>query len=457
MSLIKIKSVLVVIGLYIFGGILTSQEMIFAQEHTVASVESTASQGLNVKDFGAVGDGLADDTAALQNAFDAACISGIAHDLYTKKKSTSIPVDRPPRTVYIPTGTYRITKPLHLNGKHINLSIIGGGGFWVRGPGAENDTATRKLDLKTRIFYDGSTKSKAVIDCFDMVALKMQNIVLDGYYKTEAVVRINSKGGGTTHFLFERVKLLRADIGMELGDMHDFNCADMTFTDLVIIRMKKYAFYVAGYQQLNFVFIRPLIGQVPIGFYFNGGGSSQFIIPTFHKVDTLFKIRRTGISTGAFGINGLWFEQEGYTAKKRPVFVDVDGECNVTLSAFSTTASQLWGSGGDFETPAFVLNNGAQVTVTGAMISGKIAKLSSKQNTVPSFIQFDNSRFRCASNPFKDIECDDYSGYEFRNCNVTIDDTKGKKYRVIKNIFIPKLAKYPKQAEGQPGYPAETK
>ena len=416
------------------------------------SSDLDSSLGLNVKDFGAIGDGKADDTIALQNTFDAACIAGVAKVLYKSGKSKSTPAARPPRKVFLPTGTYRITKPLQLNGKHINLSIVGVGGFWVRGPGTKVDIPTRKLNLKTRIFYDGSQKSKAVLDCFNMVSLKIQNIVLDGDYKTEAVVRINCKGGGTTHFLFERIKLLRADIGMELGDMYDFNCADMTFTDLVIIRMKKYAFYVAGYQQLNFIFIRPLIGQVPIGFYFNGGGSSQFIIPTFHKVDTLFKIRRTGISNGVFGINGLWFEQEGYTSKQRPVFVDVDGESNVTLSAFSTTASLVWGKGGDFKTPAFIVKNGAQVTVIGSMISGKIARLTSGANKLPSFIQFDNSRFRCASNPFKDIECDDYSGYEFRNCNVTIDDTKGAKYKIIKKIMIPRLVKYPIQAKGQPGY-----
>lgn len=402
--------------------------------------------GLNVKDFGALGDGKNDDTVALQNAIDAACISRIYNDLSRKKNIKTKPAGQPIRTIYFPTGTYRITSPLRLTGKHINLTMIGVGGFWVRG--ASNCGINNRIDLKSRIYYDGTSKGKAVIDCFDMVGLKMQNIVLDANYKTETVIKINCKGGGTTHFYFERVKLLKSDIGIELGKMYDFNCADMTFVDIVIAYMKKCAFYEAGYQQLNFVFIRPLIGNTPIGFFYNGGGSSQFILPTFHKVDTLFKIQKTGITNGVFGINGLWFEQVAYTPKKRPVFIDVNGEANVTISSFSTTSSQLWGKKPDLKTPAFIVKNGAQVKVSGAMISGKIAELSSTPNHVASFIQFDNCRFRCLSNPYKDIKCDKHSGYEFRNCNVTLDDTREKKYKIHKKLFITKFSKFPMTARG---------
>lgn len=50
----------------------------------------------NVKDYGAVGDGIADDTIAIQNAINAALNGG---------------------TLYFPHGTYITTQPLNLSGK----------------------------------------------------------------------------------------------------------------------------------------------------------------------------------------------------------------------------------------------------------------------------------------------------------------------------------------------------
>jgi hypothetical protein len=65
------------------------------------------------RDFGAVGDGIADDTAALQAAFDAAALAG--------------------RTVEIPEGTYRTTGPIALPGGAPGLTMRGtlrpAGGF----------------------------------------------------------------------------------------------------------------------------------------------------------------------------------------------------------------------------------------------------------------------------------------------------------------------------------------
>lgn len=56
----------------------------------------------NVLDFGAVGDGIADDTAALQSAIDAAAAGTT-------------------KTVFFPFGTYLITSTLDLKAKQINL------------------------------------------------------------------------------------------------------------------------------------------------------------------------------------------------------------------------------------------------------------------------------------------------------------------------------------------------
>ena len=64
------------------------------------------SDWVNVKSLGAVGDGVADDTAALQKALD-----GV----------------RTGSTVYLPPGTYRVTKTVRITGPLTGVSVIGHG------------------------------------------------------------------------------------------------------------------------------------------------------------------------------------------------------------------------------------------------------------------------------------------------------------------------------------------
>lgn len=74
---------------------------------------------LNVLDFGAAGDGIADDTDALQGALDCAMRLG---------KMTDAPLSDG-KVVYLPPGDYLITKPLVVS----NGCILEGAGFGFRG------------------------------------------------------------------------------------------------------------------------------------------------------------------------------------------------------------------------------------------------------------------------------------------------------------------------------------
>jgi len=395
--------------------------------------------GYSVKDFGAKGDGVADDTKALQRTLDAAVTD-----------QGPRPEQRAPRVVILPPGIYRITGTINLDTRHKNLAILGTGGPRANvGPDGGN----------TMIRYDGPAKG-TMLECKGVLGLRLTDLRLDGNRKAGIVLRVNSiPGHGAGEFFVERLVLTNAETGMEWGADADMCAADNTFLDLVIDHMTVCGFRSMQGQQLNFVFYRPEVGYTPVAYWFTRGGASTWLHPCFGWVDTAFRFHNAGINSGAFSIRGLWVENFGYTNdKKRMVFLDATGECQVTISGLSTTCQRVWGPEGDRTTPNFKLGPSAQVSVQGCMFSGRIAELQGKgertdeQGALATWIQFDNCRFRCAADPRKDLAADDFSGYEFRNCHVVADDVAGDEYKIHESIMIPRLVKYPKQAAGQPGY-----
>ena len=78
------------------------------------TVESKLQDMVSVKDFGAVGDGVADDTAAIQAAIDyVQSLNPNATD-FTRKKSVS-------GTVYLPAGKYKVTSTLFIDQSGVAL------------------------------------------------------------------------------------------------------------------------------------------------------------------------------------------------------------------------------------------------------------------------------------------------------------------------------------------------
>jgi len=110
---------------YVVGSLFTAATIGTGSGNGAAAVARTLANRfadvVNVKDFGAVGDGVADDTAAIQAAVAAS--DG--------------------RSIYIPYGTYKITNTINFSGKHIF-----------------SDSAAR-LDSSTNVVLAGSTTNPA--------------------------------------------------------------------------------------------------------------------------------------------------------------------------------------------------------------------------------------------------------------------------------------------------------
>lgn len=134
---------------------------------------------LNVKSYGAVGNGLADDTVAITTAINFAC---------TSSTDSSI--------VYFPRGRYKFTTPLTLgNGSSLGYSSIcngvtlegenNGAGAGVAPLGIGNN----QLYGPTTLFYDGaSAPGGVIVEQGPMHSVRVKNLTLD----------VNNKGAGIT-------------------------------------------------------------------------------------------------------------------------------------------------------------------------------------------------------------------------------------------------------------------
>jgi hypothetical protein len=140
-------------------------------------LEKKTASIINAKEFGAVGNGICDDTTAIQNAIDHANKDG-------------------GRVVKIPKGTYLISKPIILNG----CTLIGDIGNIFDGSG----TVIKCLTADFTAIKQGSTSAADIM-------FNLQNlIVIDAAVGFEIVYAINSK--------FERLYAVNCATGFKLGD-----------------------------------------------------------------------------------------------------------------------------------------------------------------------------------------------------------------------------------------------
>lgn len=236
-----------------------SGAMDFLQAGTGAvarSVESKLRDVVSVKDFGAIGDGVTDDTAAIQAALDAT-------------KAPTVNGDGYGYSLYFPRGTYRITDTL------LFVDCRGSRYFGeARGEYGEQGT--------TILWAGGNAKPMARLDFFKGATLEeiTWNTVDGTTNKATACLLFNkvSISGSSGPSTVRRCTFWGAEYGVMLGDAsydNSYNVSEMLFAECRF--NNRYGVYNAGVasggQNVNNVFFACHFGGVPgeRGVWIDGG------------------------------------------------------------------------------------------------------------------------------------------------------------------------------------------
>ncbi|MCZ7643982.1 MAG: glycoside hydrolase family 55 protein [Planctomycetota bacterium] len=386
---------------------------------------------LNVKDFGAVGDGQADDTEALQKAFDAAA--------YTKEgMKDSMALAR--GMVYLPPGHYRVTRTLKLQRHHWNLVVWGSGGANKFGGKVGQPRVPRAV---TQLVWDGD-EGGTLLDGDFVQGVELHNLGLIGKEKAGILLRLNRTG----RWRLDRVVLADAKMGVEVGEGHPSNGDTSTFLDVWFENLDT-GYKQVSVQNLDMLFIACHGGGCRQVWHFAGGGCTEGISCFAIDCEEVIRIDQGGINAGTFTFSNLrvdvnlnWPRVEGKDmSDKRTVILRARGETVVKLTGLDVAAPNVI-RGGDDRTPAIFVGDGANVTVESSILTGRVAKLEGKEGGAPGWLQLNNCRFRGFADP-RQIECDAHCGYEVRNAIVALDGMVDGKYVQHGAKLLPHHAVYP--------------
>jgi hypothetical protein len=267
---------------------------------------------VSVKDFGAVGDGVADDTAAIQAAFN------------TFSSTTN-------RNVYFPPGQYSVTSTLVIPANTVSAQIIGGSGMDGGGGGSTSPYLTL-----TNIIWDGAIAAVPVVQADRGSGIIWSGVSIDCNEKADYGIQFYSSttSAGCTFNTFQNCTIKNAQLdGIILGvpgtptatpgqrqfyenrfiNLHFFGClqsgvhvnewnADLLYFETVNVfangRASKYGFWFDyGGQQSK------LINCVTSGLVVVGGSAGTGY--------SIYNRGNNNSSVGAFGLTVIGFWQEG--------------------------------------------------------------------------------------------------------------------------------------------------
>jgi hypothetical protein len=172
------------------------------------TVQAKLQESVSVKDFGAVGDGVTDDTAAIQAAIDSLPPPVVDYDIPGFYKGGGI--------IYLPSGTYKLSAPIvlthnsTLQGDTVGASVL---------------TAATNIDIIQMKFGSVSAPRYTI----NSVSIKDLQIDGDGVVEAGITNRYGSESRPISYCSFENVSIFGCKVGI-----HIFGGWNNTFKNLQI-------------------------------------------------------------------------------------------------------------------------------------------------------------------------------------------------------------------------------
>lgn len=274
---------------------------------------------VNVKDYGAKGNGLADDSIAIQNAFNNS------------------------RYIYFPEGVYRITKPLTYNYHHGEGHGAGG---WISGSGRRKSMLVNTSG--TGVF---KTRGMAYATISD-ISFTDQNSK-DGF----AVISIENEkdvGHASQSNTFKSLAIEGGYKGVSIGDFSKTQCSENLFND-VSINNSKYAVSIGSYNALSNIFFNLDVNNADYVF----GHHGELVGGTWSIVGGRFKNIRKAVNLFRASSDGVWFYdgiEVDHSKFIEPINFAAPLGLFINRSHFENVEFEMVTSGGIFLNKSKILN-----------------------------------------------------------------------------------------------------
>jgi hypothetical protein len=204
---------------------------------TVSLKADNSEQVVNIKSFGCIGDGIADDTIALQKAIDAAASENMAGE------------------IFIPGGVYRITNTLTLQGKQ---------GVIFRGQGCSKFTAWPAKNPKLSLLAWDGEKGGILFKTAGIGGCSFSNLNFSGMLPGKkpgkdsqaGILYLGISGSGYGNMInrFSQISFFDADVGIQMArDSKEICASDVYFECLTFSRLGS-GFKVTNDQGVNYLF-----------------------------------------------------------------------------------------------------------------------------------------------------------------------------------------------------------
>ena len=328
---------------------------------------------VSVLDFGAVGDGVADDTAAIQRALN----------------------DTTAEVVF-PAGTYRITKTLflglprptnaysyrrHFRGEGVDRSVLA----WDGEPGGTLLWTRSMNHCKfTALTFHGMTDGK-------LREQRAARIAWDDMARADALIQFEFTGGGNMLNHFHSCRFAYAGAGLKFGTSENQSTnSDILFSNILAHNLKTF-FWTTNNQAVDFTFEFLFAHDVGTLLRFERGGNLLVNSVQATDVGVLLQIEGGGRNCATFTLNNARLEGSCGGARNRYQLLKASNirweQAIVNFTGFDDVLWAWQGSKGERRAlPLCEIGPGVHVAFQSSSFEGPVASVNGIEGKPASLI-----------------------------------------------------------------------